>query len=89
MTSIEQPGGFLHPRFTRAQLEALGFTREYVRAREAEGWGGPKPKPRWEPGGRRITSPIDLWEVEQARDDVRRARDLGAGGRVRSAAAGH
>jgi hypothetical protein len=62
-----------HHRFlTREDLTHFGFTREYMRERDQMGWGGPKPRPPWQPGGRIITSPIDLWEVEEARDDIGR-----------------
>jgi hypothetical protein len=61
-----------HRFFTREDLAKFGFTRDYVRERDKIGWGGPQPPAEWHPSGQIITSPIDLWEVEEARDDVGR-----------------
>lgn len=61
-----------HRFFTRDQLQRLGFTRELLSARHRLGRGGALPQPPWRPSGRVITSPIDLWEVEVARDDLGR-----------------
>jgi hypothetical protein len=58
--------------FTRDELNQFAFTRDDMRECDKIGWGGAQPKPEWQPSGRMITSPIDLWEVEEARDDVGR-----------------
>lgn len=63
---------------TREDLAQFGFTRQEQRERDRIGWGGPEPKPEWRPKGRIVTSPIDLWELEEARDDLGR-QNLGSG----------
>lgn len=66
--------GHHHRHVTREDLAQLGFTPEYMRERHRIGRGGQEPRPEWRPSGQVITSPVHLWEVETARDEVGRER---------------